>query len=283
MTHQRTPAAVAGPTREAPRARRSPVVALAILAAVIALAGTTAAAVHAATAAEIQRKLEAAREKIHAAEQKKKTLGEQIGDLDGRLTTIQKRLDGLGDQIAAVEEKLSVTREKLAVLREELRIKRIELKEAQDELALEQRNLARRAVLSYKSDDLGYFDVLLAATSFEDLISRAGLIRIFRDMVLIREFETMLDRIKKEGSYQGIEYQHKGPAHLSIGQEAAAVGQDPIDHARRADAEQPQGPDRVVPTLGPGLRAGSQSLGHELAPQRNLCPRAGPPAWRHRP
>jgi 2-oxoisovalerate dehydrogenase E1 component len=54
---------------------------------------------------------------------------------------------------------------------------------------------------------------------------RAALVRIFRDMVVIREFETMLDRIKKEGVYQGIEYQHKGPAHLSIGQEASVVGQ----------------------------------------------------------
>jgi 2-oxoisovalerate dehydrogenase E1 component len=50
-------------------------------------------------------------------------------------------------------------------------------------------------------------------------------VRIYRDMVVIREFETMLDRIKKEGVYQGIEYQHKGPAHLSIGQEASVVGQ----------------------------------------------------------
>ncbi len=52
-----------------------------------------------------------------------------------------------------------------------------------------------------------------------------GLVRIYRDMVYIREFETMLDRIKKEGVYNGIEYNHKGPAHLSIGQESAAVGQ----------------------------------------------------------
>jgi 2-oxoisovalerate dehydrogenase E1 component len=51
-----------------------------------------------------------------------------------------------------------------------------------------------------------------------------NLVRIYRDMVYIREFETMLDFIKKEGSYQGIEYNHRGPAHLSIGQEAAAVG-----------------------------------------------------------
>ena len=44
-------------------------------------------------------------------------------------------------------------------------------------------------------------------------------------MALIREFETMLDSIKKEGVYQGITYNHKGPAHLSTGQESAAVGQ----------------------------------------------------------
>ncbi|PJF25761.1 MAG: dehydrogenase, partial [Phototrophicales bacterium] len=57
------------------------------------------------------------------------------------------------------------------------------------------------------------------------LFGRDGLRCMYRDMVLIREFETMLDRIKKEGSYEGIAYNHKGPAHLSIGQEAAAVGQ----------------------------------------------------------
>ncbi len=52
----------------------------------------------------------------------------------------------------------------------------------------------------------------------------ANLVTIYRDMLLIREFETMLDKIKREGSYQGIEYNHRGPAHLSIGQESAVVG-----------------------------------------------------------
>ncbi len=54
---------------------------------------------------------------------------------------------------------------------------------------------------------------------------RENLVGMYRDMAFIREFETMLDSIKREGNYQGIEYNHKGPAHLSIGQEAAAVGQ----------------------------------------------------------
>ena len=49
-------------------------------------------------------------------------------------------------------------------------------------------------------------------------------LRIFRDMVIIREFETMLNLIKTTGEYHGISYNHPGPAHLSIGQEASAVG-----------------------------------------------------------
>jgi 2-oxoisovalerate dehydrogenase E1 component len=48
---------------------------------------------------------------------------------------------------------------------------------------------------------------------------------IYYDMLLIREFETMLDTIKKMEEYQGIPYTHGGPAHLSIGQESLVVGQ----------------------------------------------------------
>ena len=47
---------------------------------------------------------------------------------------------------------------------------------------------------------------------------------IYHDMVLIREFETMLNLIKTKGEYNGIPYNHPGPAHLSIGQESSAVG-----------------------------------------------------------
>ena len=54
---------------------------------------------------------------------------------------------------------------------------------------------------------------------------KEDLLRIERDMLIIRYFESMLNDIKLQGNYEGIEYSHKGPAHLSIGQEAAAVGQ----------------------------------------------------------
>jgi 2-oxoisovalerate dehydrogenase E1 component len=49
-------------------------------------------------------------------------------------------------------------------------------------------------------------------------------VRIFRDMVIIREFENMLNEIKVKNEYRGIAYNHPGPAHLSMGQEASAVG-----------------------------------------------------------
>jgi len=54
--------------------------------------------------------------------------------------------------------------------------------------------------------------------------SKAELVKIYRDMVIIREFETMLNQIKISGEYNGVAYHHAGPAHLSIGQEASAVG-----------------------------------------------------------
>jgi len=64
--------------------------------------------------------------------------------------------------------------------------------------------------------------------TFQDEVARYGnddLKRIYRDMVIIRAFENMLQEVKLRGNFQGIEYNHRGPAHLSIGQEATAVGQ----------------------------------------------------------
>lgn len=55
--------------------------------------------------------------------------------------------------------------------------------------------------------------------------SKDDLLRIQRDMMLIRTFENMLDSVKKQGHYRDLKYDHRGPAHLSMGQEAAAVGQ----------------------------------------------------------
>jgi len=58
-----------------------------------------------------------------------------------------------------------------------------------------------------------------------DNFTKEEFLRIYRDMLIIREFESMLNSIKVTGQYEGVEYNHPGPAHLGIGQEAAYVGQ----------------------------------------------------------
>ena len=58
-----------------------------------------------------------------------------------------------------------------------------------------------------------------------DTYGNERLVRIFYDMAVIREFESMLNTFKTKGVWNNIEYNHKGPAHLSMGQEASSVGQ----------------------------------------------------------
>ena len=50
------------------------------------------------------------------------------------------------------------------------------------------------------------------------------LVQVLRHMLLVREFETMLNNIRSTGEHAGVACQYRGPAHLSVGQEAAAVG-----------------------------------------------------------
>ncbi|MCL2360392.1 MAG: thiamine pyrophosphate-dependent enzyme [Defluviitaleaceae bacterium] len=81
-----------------------------------------------------------------------------------------------------------------------------------------------------KSGKLSFTDI--PVNSYNKKVSDArkdysdkDLVRIYRDITILREFEHMLNQIKTQGVYNGIETQYPGPAHLSLGQEAAAVGQ----------------------------------------------------------
>lgn len=59
----------------------------------------------------------------------------------------------------------------------------------------------------------------------EKNFSKAQLLGVFRDMYMIRAFEKMLESIKMEGEYKGRKFSYAGAAHLSLGEEAAAVGE----------------------------------------------------------
>ena len=57
------------------------------------------------------------------------------------------------------------------------------------------------------------------------LFTKEDMLRIYRDMEYIREFETMLKSVRLTKAYNGVEYTYTGPAHLYLGEESAAVGQ----------------------------------------------------------
>jgi 2-oxoisovalerate dehydrogenase E1 component len=81
----------------------------------------------------------------------------------------------------------------------------------------------QRGSLNLGSIKLNDFSTPLEDSIFE--IGKEESLSIYRKMFMIREFELMFDQIKKLGEYNKFKYEYLGPAHLSIGQEAAAVGQ----------------------------------------------------------
>ncbi|MGH8936457.1 MAG: alpha-ketoacid dehydrogenase subunit alpha/beta [Acidimicrobiia bacterium] len=91
------------------------------------------------------------------------------------------------------------------------------------QLLIDPADVRRPGRLEFRSIPVNAYRGTVAEARIEP--GEDGLVRILRDMVLIRQFETALDRIKREGSYEDVSYWHRGPAHLCIGQESAAVGQ----------------------------------------------------------
>ena len=86
----------------------------------------------------------------------------------------------------------------------------------------------------------------------EGNFTKEDLLRIFRDMTVCREFEDMLNQIKTQARYADVETTYPGPAHLSLGQEAAAVGLSAYEE--RFHIRKPQKPFRdpgQVPFLHP--------------------------------
>lgn len=74
-------------------------------------------------------------------------------------------------------------------------------------------------------DDIAVNQYAKTLEEEKKLYTTEDMLRIYHDMVVIREFETMLNEIKVKSVYNGVEYHNPGPAHLSIGQEASAVGE----------------------------------------------------------
>src|SRR6266496_380375 len=90
-------------------------------------------------------------------------------------------------------------------------------------IVIDPQDVRKQSVLEFQPIPVNQYNRTLQQEL--DRFAREDLIRIYRDMAIIRAFESMLQEVKTKTAYKGIEYNHRGPAHLSIGQEASAVGQ----------------------------------------------------------
>ncbi len=109
-------------------------------------------------------------------------------------------------------------------------------------LTVKPEDVRRSRTLAIAPIPVNQYDTPLAVE--EERLGKDRLVAVLRDMILIREVETALDGLKQGAGYRGFAYVYRGPAHLSIGQEAAAVGQafalGPDDHifgSHRSHAE----------------------------------------------
>ena len=89
-------------------------------------------------------------------------------------------------------------------------------------ISVDPQNLRRRGELTFPAIPIHHYETSLSEE--RKVRGDATLVNILRHMLIIREFEMMLGSFKAKGNYEGISYSYKGPAHLSIGQEGAAVG-----------------------------------------------------------
>ena len=91
------------------------------------------------------------------------------------------------------------------------------------ELVLNPKDLRKRSKIKFKDIDVCAYNKTIEEE--KKIFSKADFLRIFRDMAIIREFESMLNAVKTTGQYNSVEHAYPGPAHLSMGQEASVVGQ----------------------------------------------------------
>ena len=88
---------------------------------------------------------------------------------------------------------------------------------------IDQNTVRQSGWIKYQDTPVNQYNLTIEEE--KKIYTKDDFLRIYRDMKMIREFEMMLNSIKTTSSYNGVEYSHPGPAHLSIGQEASAVGQ----------------------------------------------------------
>lgn len=91
------------------------------------------------------------------------------------------------------------------------------------QILLDPKQIRKRGKITFKDIPINEYSKSIGEE--KTVYTKKDFLNIYTDMAIIREFESMLYSVRTSGEYNDITYKYTGPAHLSIGQEASAVGQ----------------------------------------------------------
>ena len=126
----------------------------------------------AAKSAQLQRKIDIARQKIGRRKGTEKVLTRDISVYNRRIDRLQTKIGGLQSREARVQADLDAKRRELGRLQTELRTERARLTRLKARLAVAKDALARRLVELYQADAPDLVSVVLNADGFADLLER---------------------------------------------------------------------------------------------------------------
>ena len=126
----------------------------------------------AAKPAQLQRKIDIAREKIGRRKGTERVLTRDITGYNQRIGRLQTKIGGLQTREARVQADLDAKRRELGRLQTDLRTERARLTRLKARLAVAKDALARRLVELYQADAPDLVSVVLNADGFADLLER---------------------------------------------------------------------------------------------------------------
>jgi len=162
----------------------------------------------AAKTAQLQRKIDIAREKIGRRKGTERVLTRDITGYNRRIDRLQGKIGGLQTRAARVQADLDAKRRELGRLQTELRSERARLTRLRSRLVVAKDALARRLVELYQADAPDLVTVVLNADGFAELLERGEFLNRVgeQDQRILRVVrDAKLDAIETEGKLDGLE------------------------------------------------------------------------------
>ena len=166
-----------------------------VVAVFLLLVGTTSSLT--AQRSDINRRIQQNQRRLDSIRLQRSQLQDDLERLEGRAHTISGELDNIERQKSATSRIVNELDRQIGGLSAELDTVTLDLLLAEDALAETRAILEKRLVEIYKRGDLWIFEVLLAAESFGDLVSRYKYLYLVsrQDRALTRSVEDLRDRV----------------------------------------------------------------------------------------